>query len=477
MRATWSLRGRLTWLLIAVALLAWGTSSAWLYRTAVAEAHRLFDAALVETADAVLAVADHEIRGREHSARRRGRDHEVEDEDDELHDIELARIDHQHAEHVVYQVRRRDGAIVYRSPGAPAQPLAGQDAVGFSTLDAAGEAFRVYSLRAGRDGALIHVAQPLADRARLSRASALRLALPGVVLVLVLVVGVGIVVRKVTQPVVRFSGAIDALEPANTVTVAHDDLPRELKPVGLAIDRLLARVQAALQHERTLTADAAHELRTPLAALRAQAQVALRARQDDERTEALKSVMAGVDRATRLVGAVLTLARLDARYVDPAALPLTNIAEVIGLVVDELAPVAAERSVKVECRLQTCEIRADADALAILVRNLVDNAIRHARSVVEVSVQRDDGQTQIVVSDDGPGVPPEISDRVFDRFFRAGSDGHGAGLGLAMVQRVAELHGAVVSVERSALGGACFNVQFGRQGADPRSQAGSSRTA
>jgi len=188
---TWSLRGRLTWLLIAIAILAWAASSAWLYRSAVAEADRLFDAALVETAHGVLAVADREIRGREHASRRReGGAHGDDDEHGDDRDIELARIDHAHDEHVVYQVRRRDSAIVYRSPGAPTEPLAEAAATGFADVDAAGQTYRVFSLQAGHDGATIHVGQPMADRARLSRASALRLVLPGAVLILALVVRV-----------------------------------------------------------------------------------------------------------------------------------------------------------------------------------------------------------------------------------------------------------------------------------------------
>ena len=357
-------------------------------------------------------------------------------------------------------MRRRDSAIVYRSPGAPTEPLAEAAATGFSEVEAAGQAYRVFSLQAGHDGATIHVGQPMADRVRLSRASALRLVLPGAVLVLALVVGVGLVVRQVTQPVVRFSRSIDALQPAEARKVAHDGLPRELTPVGLALDRLLERVQAALRHERTLTADAAHELRTPLAALRAQAQVALRATDAAERAEALQAMMAGVDRATHLVNAVMTLARLDAREAKPAELPVTDLAAVVRLVLDELAPAATARGVEVALVPAAAAVRGDADALAILVRNLVDNALRHARSRVEVAIERDARSVRIAVSDDGQGVPAEMSERVFDRFFRAGASDTGAGLGLALVQRVADLHAASVTVDRAPMGGARFTVTF-----------------
>jgi two-component system OmpR family sensor kinase len=458
---TWSLRSRLTWLLAAFAVAAWGASSAWLYRSAVTEADRMFDAALVETAHAVLAVADREIREREHASRRRERRaRDDDDERDREHGIELARIDHAHDEHVVYQVRRRDGAIVYRSPQAPTQPLAEAATTGFTYVDAASQAYRVFSLRAGRDGATIHVGQPMADRIRLSRSSAVRLVLPGAVLILALVVGVAVVVRQVTKPVVRFSRSIDALQPAGDRKVAYADLPRELTPVGLALERLLERVQAALRHERTLTADAAHELRTPLAALRAQSQVALRATGAEERAEALQQLMAGVDRATRLVNAVMTLARLDAREARPSELPLTDLASVVRLILQELAATADARRVELALMPAAGNVRADEDALAILIRNLVDNALRHARSRVEVSIVSELDSIRLAVADDGDGVPPEELKRVFDRFYTGETSGTGAGLGLALVQRVAELHGASVTVDRASMGGARFIVTF-----------------
>jgi two-component system sensor histidine kinase QseC len=436
-------------------VLAWGASSVWLYRSAVAEVDRLYDAALVETAHAVLAVADRDVKRMR--PERRGRDRD----DDDEHEIELARIDRAHAEHLFYQVRRRARAdIAYRSPGAPLAPLAAPDASGFGNTSIDGRAFRVFTLRAGDDGAVIHVGQPLADRARLSRSSALRLVLPGVVLVLLLALGTGVVVRRVTQPIVAFSGAIDARDAGDGTPVAHASLPRELQPVGLAVNRLLARVEDALRHERTLTADAAHELRTPLAALRAQAQVALRATGPAQRTEALRALIAGVDRATHLVGAVLTLAKLDARHLDVAALAQVDLADLARLVADEFGVAAAQRGLALQRVTVPCRIHADADALAVLLRNLLDNALRHARTTVEVRIERKDDDVLLQVGDDGKGLTGEQAQRVFDRFYRAGDEAGGAGLGLALVKRIADLHRARVSVRARAGGGALFEVVF-----------------
>jgi len=440
----WSLRSRLTLLLCGAAIIAWIASSAWLYRNSLAETNRLFDAALVETAHAVLAVVAQEVK------------HHRDDEDE----IELEAVDHAHAESVFYQVRSRRGEIVYRSAGAPAEPLAAAGASGFGNAQLAGGEYRVYSLQARRDRATIHVAQPVADRTRLARSTALRLLLPGLVLAAVLALGVWLIVRRVTAPVVGFAHAIDARAPGDSTPVRLQPLPAELRPVGQAVNRLFARVDEALRHERTLTADAAHELRTPLAALRAQAQVALRARNSEQRDEALRTLIGGVDRAAHVVSSVMTLARLDARQLDVAALPPVDLRELAKLVLDEFAPAAQARQIRLQHAGARTLVRGDADALAVLLRNLIDNALRHARSEVQVEVGRSGADATLRVTDDGPGLSPEKAARVFDRFYRGTADGSGAGLGLALVKRIAELHGGEAGVASPPDGGAVFEIRL-----------------
>ena len=426
-RASWSLRNRLIALIAALAFLVWGASSAWLYRSVHAQAGELFDAALIETAHAVFAAVAHEGLGRK---------------DDDDFDFEAA--EHAHVERLFYQLRNRGGALVYASPGAPREALADADSSGFAARVADGVAYRVYTLRDPRGRAAIHVGQRLADRAALARAMALRLLLPGVVVVALLAAGVWIIVRRVTRPVVAFSRAIDARAPADTGHVHAEHLPAELMPVGHAVNRLLERVEEALLRERTLTADAAHELRTPLAALRAQAQVALRARGDDERSSALRELIGGVDRATRLVESVLALARLDGRALDRAALPRVALDEVARQVAADLRAAADARALQFELEVPPLSLRADPDSLPVALRNLCDNALRHAAARVRIEA-RDCGEDIVVaVRDDGPGIAPAQRERAFDRFYRGTTEGSGAGLGLALVKRVADMHGGSV---------------------------------
>ena len=434
-KGTWSLRNRLTWLLVGAAIVAWIAGSVWLYRSSLAQTDRLFDAALVEAAHAVLAVVARELK------------HHPEDEDEGEGEIELEAVDHAHTESIFYQVRSTRGEIVFRSPGAPHEPLAAAGGSGFSDVRLAGDEYRVYSLQARRERTTIHVAQPMAVRRQLAQSAALRLLLPGLVLAAVLAVGVWLIVRRVTAPVIGFAGAIDERAPGDSAPVRLDGLPAELRPVGLAVNRLFARVEEALQHERTLTADAAHELRTPLAALRAQAQVALRSRDEGERSEALQALIGGVDRATRLVETVLTLARLDARSIDRAALPAVSLEEIAAEAVDALRASPRARTIRIEVDVPTLTIRADRDSLPIALRNLGENALRHAASRMRIEARAETDELIIAVRDDGPGMTADKRARAFDRFYRGGPDGGGAGLGLALVKRVAEMHGGHVRFE------------------------------
>ena len=442
---TWSLRNRLIALLAALAFMAWGGSSVWLYRSVEKQAGQLFDAALAEAAHAVFAAVAHEGLGKKD-------------------DFDFEPEAHGHVEKLFYQLRDRHGTIIYSSPGAPREALADGDARGFAERIADGTAYRVFTVHSSDKRAAIHVGQRIADRDALVRSMALRLLLPGVVVVVLLAAGTWIIVRRVTAPVVSFSKAIDARAPADSGPVAVGNLPAELQPVGHAVNRLLERVEAALVHEKTLTADAAHELRTPLAALRAQAQVALRARDEGERSQALQALIGGVDRATRMVETVLTLARLDSRSIDRAALPAVSLSQISAEAVDALRASPRARSISMEIDVPALTVRADPDSLPIALRNLCENALRHAASRMRIEARADAGEITIAVRDDGPGMTADQRARAFDRFYRGATDGAGAGLGLALVKRVAEMHGGYVRFA-AGLDGKGLAVELVLQGA------------
>jgi signal transduction histidine kinase len=240
-----------------------------------------------------------------------------------------------------------------------------------------------------------------------------------------------------------------------------------------AIDQLLARVHEALLHERTLTADAAHELRTPLAALRAQAQVAYRAADPAERATALTDLLLSVDRTARVVDAVLTLARYDARSREQLAQSCVFMDRLAHLVADEFLAPAAAAGIRIQVDSDGAGALGDEDALAVVLRNLVGNALRFASRRIDIVVRAEAPVVRITVRDDGPGIPAALSQRIFQRFFR-GSDGArnpevgvGAGLGLAIVRRIVDLHAGSIRLVPGIGSGAGIEIEL-PAGKEPR---------
>ena len=217
-----------------------------------------------------------------------------------------------------------------------------------------------------------------------------------------------------------------------------------------ALNDLLVRLSAALEHERAFIADAAHELRTPLTALDLQLQALGSATGDEERGRAYSDLRAGVTRATRLVGQLLTLARHERRAGwAPGPVELGALAR--GVVTDLVVLADARRIDLGVTAPETATVSGDEGSLSMLLRNLVDNAIRHTPTGgrVDVAVRRGgDGTGAVIqVTDEGPGIPEVERSRVMDRFYRVpGSGGSGAGIGLAIVRAIAEQHGATVEL-------------------------------
>jgi two-component system sensor histidine kinase QseC len=244
--------------------------------------------------------------------------------------------------------------------------------------------------------------------------------------------------------------------------VVLQDMPDEMRPMVEELNQLLERIGGMVLTERRFTADAAHELRTPIAAIRAQAQVALGAGDDvPQRNHALQATLAGCDRATRLVEQLLMLARLEAQGV-PTAMPV-NLCAVVRRMAAELAPAALARAQSLEVEGDdVCNVAADETLLGVLVRNLVDNALRYspAGARVLVTLQPSAKGVELCVQDSGPGMAPAEMQRLGERFFRVlGTDQPGSGLGWSIVKRIADVTGAGVQIARSqALGGLAVTV-------------------
>jgi len=431
-----SLRGRLLALLVAGIGAVWAAIALASYIDARRHVGDLFDAQLVEFSAVLGALSAHEV-------------YEV--------GPSISAPGDEHAHALSYQVYALDGVMLLASDEAPEAPLLAAD--GFGTPRVNGVAWRALR-RTDREHALvIVVAHRMDERDELARDVALRQ-------VIVLAAGlpllagvVWLAVSRGMRPLRRLAAEVGGRGPVRLDRVELEGVPAEVRPLVGSLNGLLGRVERSFEAERRFTGDAAHELRTPLAALRTQAEVALSTASEERRRRALEQVVAGVDRARDLVAQLLAMARLDA----PQALephPL-HVRDVIEAVVRELAPRARARDVELTAQVEgDAVVSGDADMLGMLLRNLVENAVRHAPRV-QVSASADRGEAVVRVEDSGPGVPPDLHGRIFDRFFRVPGAPGGSGLGLSIVRRIAELHHGSVTADRSeGLGGLRVEVRL-----------------
>jgi two-component system sensor histidine kinase QseC len=242
----------------------------------------------------------------------------------------------------------------------------------------------------------------------------------------------------------------DSLEPLQLVP-----LPSELEPMQAAINRLLAHIEDLLRREHRFIADAAHEMRTPLAILRLHAQNAQAANTDAERQKALGYLIGGVDRLTRVVNQLLTLARVEPRLGQRATIEV-DLGEVVTDILAELTPWILDRGLEPSLEIGAGDLRLaiDAGALGIALQNLVSNAVEHSPpgGRITVSLKRLGSRFELTVEDEGSGIDKASLTRVFERFYSRNSP-NGAGLGLSIVATIIERMGGQVRLDNRADGG------------------------
>jgi len=339
---------------------------------------------------------------------------------------------------VVFQVWH-DDVLALRSANAPAQPMS-RYRRGFATLAIDGIEWRVFAARGAESDTQVYVGEQIASRAGILWA-VMRGALWPMAVALPLLTVLGWwAVREGLLPMRRLSQIIARREAHALAPVAVADAPTEMLPLIASLNGLFQRIAALLESERRFTADAAHELRTPIAAIRVQAQTALISVDDASRRHALQATLAGCDRAAHLVGQLLLLSRLEQQTDAPPAAAV-DLSILTRQVVAELAKHGARQESVVAARAQeSCVIDGDQALLAVLVRNLVDNAIRYSPrgARIRIAVAKEDGCTRLHVEDGGPGMSEEQLARLGERFFRVlGSDQVGSGLGWSIVRRIA----------------------------------------
>ncbi len=421
-----SLLRRVLALALSAVIVVWLGSAVFAYVDARHEANEILDGYLAQSAALLAAQAAEDL--------------------DEL-DVEHAPQLHKYARRVAFQIWDRGEVLRVHSANAPDRRLLERDE-GFGDVTVDGHAWRAFSSWDRRHRYLIQVAEARDARDEIATSVARSVLLPLLVALPLLAVLLWWAVASGLRPLRSLGAQVARRDPDNLARIDAQSPPAEVAPLVSGLNHLFERVAHSLGRERRFTADAAHELRTPIAALRTQAQVAQRASDDATRTHALLQVIAGCDRAARLVDQMLTLARLDpARAPGPAV--HGDVTAIARGVLADLAPAALDKSVDVELDAAgAAEVAGDPDLLAIMLRNLVDNAIRYsaAGSRVVVSVMNRARAVELRVTDSGPGVPADERERLGERFYRGlGTSESGSGLGLSIVRRIAEVHGTVVT--------------------------------
>jgi len=431
-----SLRFRLVFGTLVMVTVIWVGVTVFAWRAAVHEAEELFDAHLAQTAALLVALSG-----------------------DEPEEIAEHLPEHRYMHRVAFQVWQGPVLLVH-SQGAPESPLALQ-ASGFSNSPGGEGGWRVYSLEDAQTGYRVHVAEALRERGAISRELVWHLLLPLGIALPVLALALIVLIRRSLWPLSRLADSIGERSADCLDTIPMVGVFREMHPIIAQLNRLFVRLVHSFDKERRFTADAAHELRTPLAAIRAHAQVALAEADPVRRNSALTRVIEGTDRTTHLVEQLLTLARLDATQM-VASFTLCDLRALAVEVVAQCAPAAIAKSIDLEVEEGgPVPMRGDVLLLSVLFRNLIDNAIRYSPPATRVVVALRDVPPGLAVMDQGPGIPAEDRERVVQRFVRLlGQDAGGAGLGLSIAARIAELHGARLLIDDRPQGGLAVRVDF-----------------
>src|SRR5690554_572077 len=414
-----SLRWRLFALLAVSVLLAWIATAFFTYLDTRREISTMLDERLIHTAERVLQQLE---------------------ADDTDHHPAGPLSDYTHTALQVW----RNGTLLMQSSTAPTVALGTQQA-GLQNMLLQGVHYRTYSLWDAREQLNVRVAERYDLRDELAESVARHLlhplyfAVPGLGVLIWLAVGAGL------APLSRFTNEVKQRQPDKLDQLEHADTPHEALPLQNALNSLFKRLQESLEYERRFTADAAHELRTPLAAIKTQAQVASAATDAGQRQQALSKVILGADRAAHLIDQLLVLAQLDPEHslVQPQQLQLATL---VRESIAQHAPVAIRKAVELAFTAgDDGLINGDSTLLAVLVRNLIDNAIRYtpAKGQVDIQIQRQDNKIVLQIADSGPGIAAAELEHITSRFYRVlGSGEDGSGLGLSIVKRIAKLHDA-----------------------------------
>ncbi|MGK5058677.1 ATP-binding protein [Janthinobacterium sp. LB2P49] len=426
---TWSLRRTLLGVLLGLTLLLWVGSAAIVYVEARRESQELFDQSLIETGHLLLSLVEKDVR-------QHGLTGPI--------DLPLRGQPNPH-QYLLFKVRDAQQRVLYRNDAATDIALSRSAPDGLSWTSIGGQRWRLFSLWDPQRTLQLLVAEPTSHRDDISRGFFYRIALFGLLLVALATIAIWWSIHRVFRVLQASADEVSARTPDDLADVHVHGAPTELHPLLLEINRLFGSVRQSRDNEQRFTADAAHELRTPLAAIKTNLQVLQRARSADEREEFITALGASVERATRLVNQLLALAQLDPQSGAAADLRAGDLADLLAGQAAQWQQSSRQYQLSLSVNLAPAPCALHVDSLQMLLRNLVENALRYtpAPGAIEISCGVEAGRSYLRVADSGPGIAVAQHERVFERFVRlGGGQVPGSGLGLSIVRRIAERHGA-----------------------------------
>ncbi len=363
---------------------------------------------------------------------------------------------------LAFQIWFKNDFLLFRSENSPLSQMTTQHQ-GLSDVLLSDTHWRIFATQSHNGLITIQIGENATRRGQLGHSIIMRIMMPFIFSLPLLAWLAWFSIGKSMTPLKVIASELHHRRTNDLYPVNDSLVPLEARTITDSINTLLSRLKSTIENERRFTADAAHELRTPLAALKTHAEVALQASTHEERQQALRQTVRGVNRATRLVEQLLTLARLD----PSSGLTNKKRADLFILgesVLSEEAPVAFDKNIEISLHGTRGKfISGNIDAVRVLMRNLVDNAIRYTpdNGEVQVIVSRQEEQIILSVADSGPGIPVEDRERIFKRFFRRlGTKSSGSGLGLSIVSRIVDIHGLHIELSTAAIGGLQIDVTF-----------------
>ncbi|MDP2903660.1 MAG: ATP-binding protein [Methylovulum sp.] len=371
---------------------------------------------------------------------------------------------HQYEGKIAFQFWSKKEGLLLHSQSAPRFAFSATDN-GFSTAKVDGHLWHVFSIANSTGEYVVHVAQKEEIRAELTDEISAQLVTQFLIGLPFLGLVIWIIVGHSLKPLDRLEKSLAKREASYLKPLSTRRLPNEIVPVVHEINNLFVQLEQAFEHERRFTSDAAHELRTPLAGLLTQAQVALRTHDDGVRKQALKRIEQAVNRMAYMVQQLLTFSRIESstEFVHKEA---TDLGREVVQIVAHLEPEAHKKRILMEfVEENPTAVVVNAPLIAILIRNLIDNAIKYTppKGNIIISVEGKEGYLQLCVEDSGPGIAPDQYEKSLQRFHRCietAKAAQGTGLGLSIVQRIAAIHNADLILGVSQFGGLKVAVSF-----------------